>query len=137
MKTVEIYKIEEWDELAKELLNHAKNSRILAIRGNLGAGKTSLVKSLCNALNVEEAVSSPTFSLVNEYQVPSGDAVFHFDFYRIEDETEAMDMGFEEYLYSGNWCFIEWPEMVESLLPEQCVQVAIQYDQEKRVVSIT
>ena len=128
--------MEDWDSLAKDLLS-LSNSRILAISGNLGAGKTSLVQSLCKMLKVEDKVSSPTFSLVNEYQTESGEAVFHFDFYRIDDEREALDIGFEDYLYSGSWCFIEWPEMVLGLLPEDCLKLSIEYNQEKRVISIT
>lgn len=90
----------------------------------MGAGKTTLIKELCAALGVEEAVTSPTFSIVNEYDIPLG-KIFHFDFYRLKTESEALDMGYEEYFYSGNYCFIEWPEKIPNLLPESFVSIGI------------
>ncbi|MCY1453623.1 tRNA threonylcarbamoyladenosine biosynthesis protein TsaE [compost metagenome] len=85
----------------------------------MGVGKTTLIKQLCKSLGVEDATSSPTFSLVNEYQIPNEKKVYHFDFYRIKQETEALDMGVDDYLYSGNWCFIEWSEKIANLIPEE------------------
>ena len=84
----------------------------------MGVGKTTLIKKLCSILGVQGATSSPTFSLVNEYQTSNNQIVYHFDCYRLKSETEALDMGIDEYLYSGNWCFIEWSEKIESLIPE-------------------
>ena len=110
--------------LGEKLLSICKNRKIFAIFGELGAGKTTLVKAFCEALKVEDAVKSPTFSLVNEYQGMS-ERVFHFDFYRIKGITEAYDLGFEEYLDSGAWCFIEWPEQVEELIPYEAVHIRI------------
>ncbi|WP_276091343.1 tRNA (adenosine(37)-N6)-threonylcarbamoyltransferase complex ATPase subunit type 1 TsaE [Pedobacter sp. JY14-1] len=115
---------QELDEVAKVILEHAGNERIFIFRGSMGAGKTTLIKSLASALGVKETVSSPTFSIVNEYH--AGDTiVYHFDFYRIRDLREAYDIGYEEYFYSGHYCFIEWPEKVEPLLPENYLTVSI------------
>ena len=90
---------------------------VILFRGEMGAGKTTLIKEFLNQLRSVDTVSSPTYALVNEYQTPTG-SVFHFDFYRINDEDEAYDMGWEEYAYSGNLCLVEWPERIESLIPE-------------------
>jgi tRNA threonylcarbamoyladenosine biosynthesis protein TsaE len=92
----------------------------------MGAGKTTLIKRLCKTLGVEEVTSSPTFSLVNEYQTIDNQTVYHFDFYRLNSEIEALDMGVDDYLYSGNWCFIEWAEKIENLIPELHSVVTIQ-----------
>ena len=97
--------------------------RTLLFRGEMGVGKTTLIKEICNILGVEDRVSSPTFSLVNEYRTSANEVVFHFDFYRITNEEEALDMGIEEYLYQKNWCLIEWPENIGNLLPLDAVQI--------------
>jgi tRNA threonylcarbamoyladenosine biosynthesis protein TsaE len=94
----------------------------------MGAGKTTLIRSVADALGVEDQVTSPTFALVNQYEGANGERLFHFDFYRIEDEREAFDLGYEEYFYSGDLCFVEWPEKIESLLPEEVVEVRIRVD---------
>ncbi|MBC7914324.1 MAG: tRNA (adenosine(37)-N6)-threonylcarbamoyltransferase complex ATPase subunit type 1 TsaE [Pyrinomonadaceae bacterium] len=112
----------ELPQAAKALLNFAGDHRIFLFYGEMGAGKTTFIKSLCEMLGVVDAVSSPTFSIVNEY-VTETETIFHFDFYRIKKETEALDLGYEDYLYSGNYCFIEWPEKVPNLLPEKYVEV--------------
>jgi tRNA threonylcarbamoyladenosine biosynthesis protein TsaE len=111
-------------EIGKNILEVCKNRKIFAIFGELGAGKTMLVKAFCAALKVPDAVKSPTFSLVNEYQGPLG-SVYHFDFYRIRKQEEAYDIGIEEYLDSGAWCFIEWPERIPDLIPEEAVKIRI------------
>ncbi len=111
--------------VGQKILAVCKNRKIFGISGELGAGKTTLVKAFCELLNVQDAVKSPTFSLVNEYQ-SSAEKVFHFDFYRIRRIEEAYDLGFEEYLDSGAWCFIEWPEEVEALIPPEAVHLRIQ-----------
>ena len=108
--------------IAKELILSVNNKTLL-FYGQMGAGKTTLIKALCRELGVLDNISSPTFSLVNEYETKQGEKVYHFDFYRIEDETEALDMGFEDYLNSEAWCFIEWPEHVENLLPLDAVEI--------------
>ena len=117
---------------AEKLL--AFDTKIFLFYGDMGAGKTTFIKSICQKLGVDDTVSSPTFSIVNEYASPAG-PVFHFDFYRLKTETEAMDLGFEEYLYSGNYCFIEWPEKVPNLLPDHAVNVRITItgDQERQL----
>jgi tRNA threonylcarbamoyladenosine biosynthesis protein TsaE len=117
--------INHTDELlaaAEKLLK--LNNKIFLFYGEMGAGKTTFIKSICQALGVADTVSSPTFSIVNEYDSPHG-PVFHFDFYRLKTETEAMDLGYEEYLYSGNYCFIEWPEKIPNLLPENALKVVL------------
>jgi tRNA threonylcarbamoyladenosine biosynthesis protein TsaE len=93
--------------------------RILLLKGEMGSGKTTLTEALCKALEVSDTVSSPTYSIVNEYHTKNDEVVYHFDCYRMESETEAYDIGIEEYLYSGDWCLIEWPEKIRNLLPEQ------------------
>ena len=108
------YKLSEIDSVAVQLLSEVK-SKTLLFYGEMGAGKTTLIKAIIKALGSNELVSSPTFSLVNEYHSDQG-RIFHFDFYRIEDETEALDMGFEDYLNSDSWKLIEWPQKIENLL---------------------
>lgn len=109
---------------ALKIISYAGTSKIFLFYGDMGAGKTTLIKSLCAAVGVTDEVTSPTFSIVNEYESPQG-PVFHFDFYRLKDFNEALDMGYEEYFYSGNYCFIEWPEKIAGLIPEQYTGVRI------------
>lgn len=111
--------------IASDIVATAVNARIFLFYGEMGSGKTSLIKSLCENLGVTEPVTSPTFSIVNEYQGRDS-KIYHFDFYRLKNETEALDMGYEEYFYSGAYCFIEWPEKIPSLLPEHYVRVKIE-----------
>jgi tRNA threonylcarbamoyladenosine biosynthesis protein TsaE len=110
---------------AKELLESRPDARVFAISGEMGAGKTTFIKALCKELGVPDIVQSPTFAIVNEYKRSNGESVFHIDFYRIKKAEEAYDIGYEDYVYSGNYCFIEWPELVEGLLPEDAVRVNI------------
>jgi len=102
----------------------------------MGAGKTTLIKAVCEALGVKDTISSPTFSIVNEYRAADGKKIYHFDFYRIKSENEAYDMGYEDYFYSGAYCFIEWPEKIASLLPPGAAQVTIALQGEIRRVLI-
>lgn len=118
--TLSINKIDDLLPAAEKLLSF--NKKIILFYGEMGAGKTTFIKSICDVLGITDTVSSPTFSIVNEYASPSG-PVFHFDFYRLKNETEALDMGSEEYFYSGNYCLIEWPEKIPSLLPDQALTV--------------
>ncbi len=118
-------------KIASELLSMAEEISVIAFRGDLGAGKTTLIKNICNLLHVKDEVNSPTYSLVNEYATDSQKTIFHFDFYRIENEEEAYDIGIEDYLYSNAWCFIEWPERIENLLPEEVTKVTIDKINEK------
>ena len=111
---------------ATDILEKCGSKRVFAFDGKMGAGKTTFIKHLCEAMGTEDVVNSPTFAIVNVYEVASGEEVYHFDCYRIKDIREAMDFGAEEYLYSGNYCFIEWAEMIEPLLPEDTVWVKIE-----------
>ncbi|KAB1159348.1 tRNA (adenosine(37)-N6)-threonylcarbamoyltransferase complex ATPase subunit type 1 TsaE [Tenacibaculum aiptasiae] len=118
------YSLDELTKIAEEVVQNTKN-KVLLFYGDMGVGKTTLIKEICKVLGVDDIAHSPTFSLVNEYQTENSDIVYHFDFYRIEDEEEAYDMGIEDYLYSNNWCLIEWPENVKNLLPLDAVAIKI------------
>lgn len=113
------------NEVAKAFLEKAGNHRVWLFYGEMGSGKTTFIKALCSQLGVTDTMSSPTFSIVNEYQSDHDIKIFHFDFYRIKNEAEAYDIGTEEYFYSGNYCFIEWPEKIPSLIPAERVEVSI------------
>lgn len=117
------YDLSELPQAASELIQKTRHKTIL-FYAEMGVGKTTLIKELVKQLGSEDVVSSPTFSLVNEYQSPNG-SIFHFDLYRIEEETEVMDIGFEEYVYNGDWVFIEWPEKIPNLLPEEVEKIKI------------
>ena len=110
---------------AAEFLEAVGDDRLIAFYGHLGAGKTTFIKALCDSLGVEDNVCSPTFTIVNEYMAASGEPVYHFDFYRVDSLKEASDLGLEEYFYSGCFCFMEWPEKIAELLPEETVEVHI------------
>ncbi|HEX9979845.1 MAG TPA: tRNA (adenosine(37)-N6)-threonylcarbamoyltransferase complex ATPase subunit type 1 TsaE [Flavobacterium sp.] len=105
------------DEAAQKVIGN-NPQKIILFNGEMGAGKTTFIKALSKALGVHDATASPTFSLVNEYLSEAGETIYHFDVYRLKSETEALDMGIDEYLYSGNWCFIEWAEKIPNLVPE-------------------
>jgi len=118
------YQLPDIDAVAKQLLQLSSPHKIFLFYGEMGAGKTTLIKALCKVLGVEGTTSSPTFSLVNEYVRKDG-KIYHFDFYRLKKQEEALDMGCEEYFYSGDYCFIEWPEKIPDLLPEHYTEVRI------------
>ncbi len=120
-----VFSLEEIDNVAQIILAQNPN-KVILFNGNMGVGKTTLIKSLSQKLGVIGNTSSPTFSLVNEYQTHDNQIVYHFDCYRLKTEVEALDMGIDDYLYSGNWCFIEWPEKIESLIPEKCSTINIE-----------
>lgn len=128
MKTIHIDSEEQLREVAESLLAALDGRTVVALRGEMGAGKTTLIRSVAECLGVEDQVTSPTFALVNQYESDKGERLFHFDFYRIEDEREAFDLGYEEYFYSGDLCFVEWPEKIEGLLPEEMMEVRITVD---------
>jgi tRNA threonylcarbamoyladenosine biosynthesis protein TsaE len=119
-----IFSLDEIENIAKQVVAQSPN-KVILFHGEMGAGKTTFIKQLAKTLGVTEATSSPTFSLVNEYQTIDNQVVYHFDFYRLKNETEAMDMGVDDYLYSGNWCFIEWAEQIPSLIPDEHSVVTI------------
>lgn len=120
-----VFSLDQLEEVAKQIIAQNPN-KVILFHGEMGVGKTTLIKQLCKNLGVTEATSSPTFSLVNEYQANDNQLVYHFDFYRLKSEIEAMDMGVDDYLYSGNWCFIEWAEKIPSLVPEPHSVVTIE-----------
>src|SRR6218665_3037586 len=121
-----IYNITDLEEIAKKIIGQAGDKTIWIFEGEMGAGKTTLIKAICKELGVASAVQSPTFSIVNEYRTTLGDTVYHFDFYRLKRATEALDFGVEEYFDSGNICLLEWAEKIESLLPENCYTIQIE-----------
>lgn len=118
--------LNELSRVAEELLKFANGQKFFAFKGEMGAGKTTFIKVFCKLLGVQEVVSSPTFSIVNEYLIANHKKVYHFDFYRLKSVQEAYDIGYEDYFYSDNYCLIEWPQIVEEILPEQYIQVSIQ-----------
>jgi tRNA threonylcarbamoyladenosine biosynthesis protein TsaE len=117
--------LNELSSVAAEFLKHAGNKKQFAFYGSMGVGKTTFIKALCSRLDVVEVVTSPTFAIVNEYHTKAGDLVYHFDFYRIRKLEELYDLGYEDYLYSANYCFIEWPELGEEVLPDHLVKVTM------------
>ncbi len=120
----EVNSLNELHAVAADLLRLASPEKVFLFFGDMGAGKTTFIKSICQQLGIVDSISSPTYSIVNEYICPNG-KIFHFDFYRIKNETEALDLGFEEYLYSDSYCFIEWPEKIENLWPEKYVKIKL------------
>jgi len=118
------YYLQNIHEVAQNIIA-ANPEKVILFNGEMGAGKTTLIKTLCKTLGVEDATSSPTFSLVNEYQTINNQLVYHFDVYRLKSQAEALDMGIDEYLYSGNWCFIEWAEKIPDLLPDNYSVITI------------
>ena len=123
--TITIQQEPELLNAAQQLLNFAGNDRIFTFNGEMGAGKTTFIKAICSVLGATDTVSSPTYALVNEYQ-GFDSLIYHFDFYRLKNEYEALDMGCEEYFASGNYCFIEWPSKIGNYLPEQLISVTIE-----------
>ena len=130
---IKIQDIEHIREAAREFIEHIGDKRVFAFYGKMGAGKTTFVKAICEELGVEDVITSPTFAIINEYQVFSNTQhptpitqIFHFDFYRIKKLEEVYDMGYEDYFYSGALCFIEWPELIEDVLPDDAVRVNIE-----------
>lgn len=135
MLTIEISDIGQLHEVARNLLSTFKEDRFFAFFGKMGVGKTTLIKELCDVLGVVDNVCSPTFAIVNEYSTKSDEPVYHFDFYRLKSVAEAYDIGYEEYFYSGCFCFTEWTEKVEELLPERYVRVDIEEREGVRILN--
>jgi len=114
------------DQVAEAILNAHPDERVFGFYGEMGAGKTTLIKALCRALGVRDVTSSPTFAIINEYWTEKGEPLYHFDFYRIDEPADATRVGFEEYLYSGHYCFIEWTEKVEEILQDDFIPITIE-----------
>ncbi len=134
---LQLNNLSDLDTVAQKFVDMMGNRNVFAFYGEMGAGKTTFIKAICKAMGVTEKITSPTFSLINEYQMGDGNSIYHFDFYRIKNIEEAYDFGYEDYFYSGNVCFIEWPGLVESLLPENAVEVKITVgEDERRLISI-
>lgn len=130
--------VEGLAEVSKYLMSQRGAADVVAFYGPMGAGKTTLIKDLCHRMGVTDEVNSPTFAIVNEYVTVEGESVYHFDFYRIKKLEEAYDIGYENYFYSGNLCLIEWPELIEPLLPERYLRVDIRLGatDEERIINI-
>lgn len=132
---LKINNIESINDTAREFMGCIGDSRVLAFYGKMGAGKTTFIKALCEQLGVEDVITSPTFAIVNEYTagdsigkdigINAGDSIYHFDFYRIKKLEEVYDMGYEDYFYSGDLCLMEWPELIEELLPDDALRISI------------
>ena len=142
MISIVIKDIDHIREAAREFIEHIGERRVFAFYGKMGAGKTTFVKAICEELGVDDVITSPTFAIINEYSLTShllpltSDSIYHFDFYRIKKLEEVYDMGYEDYFYSGALCFIEWPELIEDILPDDAVRVSIAEQEDgSRVVS--
>lgn len=123
---ITIRNIDEIDVAAKQFVDEMGENKVFAFYGSMGAGKTTFIKAVCEQLGVTDVINSPTFAIVNEYLSGEGEPIYHFDFYRIKRPHEVLDIGYEDYVYSGNLCFMEWPELIEEYLPEDAVKVTIE-----------
>ncbi len=132
-----VFTLDELKLVAQKVIAQ-QPSKVILFHGEMGVGKTTLIKQLCKTLGVSSATSSPTFSLVNEYETIDNQVVYHFDFYRLKNEMEALDMGADDYFYSGNWCFIEWAEKIPSLIPDEYAVITIELvENGKRHLTLT
>lgn len=137
-KSIQYNSLSEIKNVAKAVLDFGQKTPVWIFEGQMGAGKTTLIKAICDVLNVTSHVQSPTYSLVNEYTTKQGKDLYHFDFYRIKNEDEAMDIGVEDYLYSGERCFIEWASKIENLLPTKYLKIEIQVQEDGvRIVNLS
>ncbi|MDY0090061.1 MAG: tRNA (adenosine(37)-N6)-threonylcarbamoyltransferase complex ATPase subunit type 1 TsaE [Flavobacteriaceae bacterium] len=118
------FSLNEINFVAQQVLEQ-NSKKVILFNGEMGAGKTTFIKALAKEIGVSDVISSPTFSLINEYETTNGEPVYHFDFYRLKNESEALDFGVEDYLYSGNYCFLEWPEKIRNLIPEEHTNIEI------------
>ena len=136
MKTYSVSSVSGLKRVVKSILQDLPDQYVFAIKGKMGVGKTTIIKAFCKELGVKEVVSSPTFALINEYSSYNNLSIYHFDFYRIKKISEVFDIGYEEYFYSGNYCFIEWPEIVSQLLPDSYVYITIEEeDSGRRIIN--
>lgn len=133
--------LSELETVAEQIIKFAKEqtkpTNIWVFDGEMGAGKTTLIKEIGQQMGIVDTIQSPTYSIVNEYQNVSGDAFYHFDFYRLKNETEALDMGYEEYFYDNSYCFIEWASKIPSLMPENYLKIAIILQSDYRIIELT
>ena len=127
---IKINSLDEMGKAAQEFVAAMGDRTVFAFYGKMGAGKTTFIKAVCEELGVEDVINSPTFAIVNEYVDGNGEPVYHFDFYRIKKEQEVLDIGYEDYVYSGHVCFMEWPELIENLLPDDAVKVTIEEEKD-------
>ena len=135
MFKAEIKSLSEINHIAARFIQAHPADRIFAFYGEMGVGKTTFIKAICEEMKVQDYVTSPTFALINEYKTKDNQSIFHFDFYRILNVSEAYDFGYEDYFYSGNYCFIEWPELIETILPSIVVNVTIrEIENGKRII---
>lgn len=135
--TIHIDSLSDLPEAASAVISALQGRTVVAFRGGMGAGKTTLIREMVAQLGSEDNVTSPTFAIVNQYEGAGGLRICHFDFYRIDDIREAYDFGYEEYFYSGDLCFVEWPEKIEGLLPDDVMTVSIEVDSEdERTITI-
>jgi len=130
-----IFSLDEIEQVAQKILTE-NPKKVILFYGNMGVGKTTLIKELAKKLGVNDTTSSPTFSLVNEYHISENQYIYHFDVYRLKSETEALDMGIDDYLYSGNWCFIEWAENIPNLIPDEhsIIKLELMPDTKRRLI---
>ena len=130
MLEIKIKSLDGIADAARQFVDAMGENKVFAMFGPMGVGKTTFVKADCEILGVEDTITSPTFAIVNEYRTNTGDQIFHFDFYRIRKLEEVYDMGYEDYVYSGAVCFLEWPELIEELLPEDAVRVTLSEEED-------
>lgn len=130
MLEIKIKSLDSIVDAARQFVDAMGENKVFAMFGPMGVGKTTFVKAVCEILGVEDTITSPTFAIVNEYRTNTGDQIFHFDFYRIRKVEEVYDMGYEDYVYSGAVCFLEWPELIEELLPEDAVRVTLSEEED-------
>ena len=133
--SITVNNLSELPIAAKKLLETFSDKKTFAVNGQMGAGKTTFIKAICSEIGVKDNITSPTFSIVNEYLSDKGEKIYHFDFYRIKSINEAYDLGYEDYFYSNAFCFIEWPEKIAELIPNDCVVVNITLDGLKRIIT--
>lgn len=137
MKTIQFDGLLEIDNVAREVVNYCKGEKIWVFKGEMGAGKTTLIKAISRCLGIEDTVSSPTFSIVNEYRNSKKEVFYHFDFYRVEDSKEVLEIGIDEYLYSGNLCWLEWAEKITEYLPPDFALISIKVNENgSRTISL-
>lgn len=130
-----IHSVDEYQKIAQALISKHADRKIIAFNGEMGAGKTTFIKAICNVLGVKDTVTSPTFSIVNEYKGNNNQIIYHFDFYRIENIEEAYNLGYEDYFYSNAYCFIEWPDKIKELLPENTLFIELIVEDNGRCIS--